>query len=94
MIDYIYDIEHIKSKDNFTDILSRAFKIASIADKNLKTPDKEDKLNIIKDYHLLTSHRGAYNIKYHVVYKYLAKGINRMINDLFLVVRFAKENQA
>ena len=83
--EYDFYAEHIHGNLNFSDILSRAFKIQEVlvtkGNRNLIVPLKGDEKIILKDVHESTGHGGTSTMKYHILRKYIWKHVNSDINN-------------
>ena len=85
--EYDFELEHIKGKENFSDILSRAFICTAISKKEKRNEtkifieNKEERRELINKWHYETGHGSVGAVKYHICRRYEWKGMNSMINE-------------
>ena len=83
--EYNMEINYLKGEDNFSDILSRAFRCDLVnivrGDRELMIPQRDDEMEIIRQYHEATGHGGIDTVKYLVLSRYTFKNANKKINE-------------
>lgn len=66
--EFQFKIEHVKGKENFSDMLSRAFHCGAVTinkiSRRLVVPTIEDEETILKEYNEATGHGGLTTMKH------------------------------
>lgn len=93
---YEFELEHLKGKENMSDILSRAFSCnavsAHVRNRSLVVPVREDIPLILEQYHLATGNGGISTMKHHILSRYCWKGANSAINKYVFHCLICQQN--